>query len=80
MCSAILAVQAGANVKAEQRTLGHASAAMTLDVYAGLFGDDLDAVADRLDTAASAARADSLRTDGQNADVLPLDQEDGHAC
>lgn len=34
--------------------LGHASAAMTLDVYAGLFGDDLDAVADRLDQAASA--------------------------
>ena len=25
--------------------LGHASAAMTLDVYADLFGDDLDAVA-----------------------------------
>jgi hypothetical protein len=29
--------------------LGHASAAMTLDVYAGLFGDDLDTVADLLD-------------------------------
>ena len=29
--------------------LGHASAAMTLDVYAGLFDDDLDAVADALD-------------------------------
>ncbi|MGW3794288.1 hypothetical protein ACWD8I_24405, partial [Micromonospora arida] len=35
---------AGANVKAVQRMLGHASASMTLDVYAGLFGDDLDAV------------------------------------
>ena len=33
--------------------LGHASAAMTLDVYAGLFNDDLDAVADRLDAAAA---------------------------
>jgi hypothetical protein len=32
--------------------LGHASAAMTLDVYSGLFDDDLDAVADRLDGAA----------------------------
>jgi site-specific recombinase XerD len=51
-------VQAGANVKAVQRMLGRASAAMTLDVYAGLFGDDLDAVADRLDVAAAAARAD----------------------
>jgi hypothetical protein len=39
----------GANVKVVQQMLGHASAAMTLDVYAGLFGDDLDSVADRLD-------------------------------
>jgi hypothetical protein len=38
----------GANVKVVQQMLGHASAAMTLDVYAGLFGDDLDSVADRL--------------------------------
>jgi len=28
--------------------LGHASAAMTLDTYADLFSDDIDAVADRL--------------------------------
>lgn len=47
--AASLAVQAGANVKAVQRMLGHASAAMTLDVYSGLFDDDLDGVADRLD-------------------------------
>jgi integrase len=50
--AASLAVSAGANVKAVQRMLGHASAAMTLDVYADLFDDDLDAVADALDTAA----------------------------
>jgi integrase len=49
--AASLAVSAGANVKAVQRLLGHASAAMTLDVYAGLFDDDLDAVAARLDDA-----------------------------
>lgn len=36
--------------------LGHASAAMTLDRYADLFDDDLDAVADRLDEVAQAAR------------------------
>jgi integrase len=59
--AASLAVQAGANVKAVQRMLGHASAAMTLDVYAGLFADDLDAVAERLDEAAARARADSCR-------------------
>ena len=71
--AASLAVQAGANVKAVQRMLGHASAAMTLDVYAGLFNDDLDAVADRLDAAAAAARADYLRTTAPNDDVLPFD-------
>jgi hypothetical protein len=38
--------------------LGHASANMTLDVYAGLFGDDLDSVACLLDEAARRAAAD----------------------
>lgn len=47
--AASLAIASGANVKAVQRLLGHASAAMTLDVYSGLFDDDLDAVAARLD-------------------------------
>jgi integrase len=51
--AASLAVSAGANVKSVQRMLGHASAAMTLDVYSGLFDDDLDAVAERLDNAAA---------------------------
>ena len=37
-----------ANVKAVQRMLGHASAAMTLDLYASLFDDDPEAVATRL--------------------------------
>jgi integrase len=60
--AASLAVSAGANVKTVQQMLGHASAAMPLDVYAGLFGDDLDAVADRLDELASGANADSVRT------------------
>ena len=48
--AASLAVQAGANVKALQRMLGHASAAMTLDVYADLFDDDLQEVARALNT------------------------------
>lgn len=47
--AASLAISAGANVKVVQRMLGHASAAMTLDVYADLFDDDLTAVADKLD-------------------------------
>ena len=50
-----MAIKADAKVKAVQRMLGHASAAMTLDRYADLF-DDLDDVADRLD----ALRAASL--------------------
>ena len=37
--------------------LGHASAAMTLDVYSGVFTDDLDAAAERLhDGAGEASR------------------------
>jgi hypothetical protein len=42
---ASLAVSAGVNVLALQRMLGHTSAKMTLDTYADLFDDDLDAVA-----------------------------------
>lgn len=71
--AASLAVSAGANVKAVQRLLGHASAAMTLDVYSGLFDDDLDAVAERLDRAAADALADSART---SAVVVPLTQRE----
>lgn len=53
--AASLAVSAGANVKAVQRMLGHASAAMTLDLYADLFDDDLEAVATALDKARTAS-------------------------
>ncbi len=49
--AASLAISSGANVKAVQRMLGHASAAMTLDTYADLFDDDLDAVAAGLNDA-----------------------------
>jgi integrase len=53
--AASLAISAGANVKAVQRMLGHASAAMTLDTYADLFDDDLDAVAIALNNAKRAS-------------------------
>lgn len=53
--AASLAISADANVKAVQRMRGHASAAMTLDVYSGLFEDDLDAVAERLNDSAEAS-------------------------
>lgn len=46
--AASLAIASGANPKVVQRMLGHASAAMTLDVYADLFDADFTAVADKL--------------------------------
>jgi integrase len=58
--SASLAVSAGANVKAVQRMLGHASAAMTLDIYADLFDDDLEAVATALDRARTQASVGTM--------------------
>jgi integrase len=51
--AASLAISAGANVKAVQRMLGHASAAMTLDTYADLFDDDMEDVAVRMNEAAT---------------------------
>lgn len=60
--AASLAVQAGANVLAVQRMLGHKKASMTLDVYADLFDGDLDEVAGRLEKMRAGAAADYLRT------------------
>ena len=65
--AASLAISSGANVKAVQRMLGHASAAMTLDTYADLFDDDLDAVAHSLDQA---------RTASNVAEMLPFADAD----
>ena len=45
--------------------LGHASAAMTLDVYTDLFDDDLDAVAARLEQAVARCKC------GQNVGKSP---------
>lgn len=47
--AASLAIAAGADVKVVQLMLGHADAAMTLNVYGHLFPDRLDEVADTLD-------------------------------
>lgn len=52
-----LAISAGANVKSVQTMVGHKSAALTLDTYADLFPDDLEAVADALDKAFASALA-----------------------
>lgn len=78
--AASLAVAAGANVKVVQQMLGHASAAMTLDVYAGLFGDDLDALADRLDEAFAGQDADQVRTGPAPGVVVPRERTSVRAC
>ncbi|MGI8392592.1 tyrosine-type recombinase/integrase [Leucobacter sp. W1038] len=64
--AASLAISAGANVKAVQRMLGHASAAMTLDVYSELFDDDLDTVADALDQARARSSVSTVLAQGQS--------------
>ena len=69
--AASLAVSAGANVKAVQRMLGHASAAITLDLYADLFDDDLEAVGRRLS---------ELRARAAVAPALPHVAETGRAA
>jgi integrase len=64
---AALAVQAGANVKVLQKAMGHSDIRLTLDTYGGLFGDDLDALAERMDAAAS------QRVSAENgSSVVPL--------
>ena len=71
--AASLAVASRATVKSVQRMLGHASAAMTLDVYSGLFDDDLTALADRMDAAARAAaeaRVGSVWAPSPNEDPM----------
>lgn len=73
--AASLSIASGANVKAVQRMLGHASASMTLDTYADLFEADLDLVAERLNDAALAAGADYLRT-GAAVRSLPAQPAD----
>ena len=63
--AASLGISSGANVKAVQRMLGHASAAMTLDTYADLFEDDLDSVSDALDKAAAISNVGKMWANGE---------------
>lgn len=74
--AASLAISAGANVKAVQRILGHASAAVTLDVYADLFDEDLDSVGASLDriamqTSIANVVADVRRSTWEDLPTLP---------
>ena len=71
--AASLAVSAQGSVKAVQRMLGHKSAAMTLDTYADLFDDDLDALAQRMDSLARPNLARSGEFSMNVASVTALD-------
>ena len=59
--AASLMISSGASIKAVQRQLGHASAAMTLDLYGHLYDDDLEALADALDQRYARRRAAHTR-------------------
>jgi integrase len=75
--AASLTVASGANAKAVQKMLGHASAAMTFDVYTDLFEDDLDAVAQRLDEAATRSDVVKMWSNGA-AGASSKPTEGGH--
>jgi integrase len=55
-------IASGAGVKIAQQQLGHASATLTLDRYAHLFPDELDALSSALDGLKARTPADSSRT------------------
>lgn len=62
--AASLAIASGATPPAVQRMLGHSSAAFTLRVYTGLFDDDLESVAVKMDARISSGlRADRTKND-----------------
>ena len=67
--AASLAVASGANIKAVQNMLGHASATVTLDRYAGLFTSHLDEVADRMDELFASA---DIQQNTNTASLRPL--------
>ena len=62
---ASLAIQAGANIKALQRALGHESASLTLDTYGHLYPDDLAGLGDQIETAAYSLRTEGTADNGE---------------
>ncbi len=82
--AASLAISAGANVKAVQTMLGHASAVLTLDTYADLFPDDLELVSaawttlgrESLKSAADQLRTGTQEGPDQNDQSEPLTCDD----
>ena len=51
--------RAGANPKVLQVAMGHSDIRLTLDTYGGLFGDDLDSLADSMNAAVQGAGSET---------------------
>ncbi len=74
--AASLAIASGASVKAVQSMFGHAWAAMTLDRYGHLYEDELDAIADHMDKAATShANSCGLRAGSRPLHAVKLGSE-----
>ena len=71
--AASLMVASGAGVKLVQSQLGHRTATLTLDRYAYLFPDELDALSNALDGLRERTPADSLRTTVGSGEVVEID-------
>jgi integrase len=70
--AASLMIASGAGVKVVQQQLGHRTATLTLDRYAHLFPDELDALSGALDGLRARTPADFLRTVGGSGEIAEL--------
>jgi integrase len=70
--AASLMIASAAGVKVVQQQLGHRTATMTLDRYAHLFPDELDALSSALDGLRARTPADSSRTVGGSGNVVRI--------
>lgn len=74
--AASLMIDTGATIKQVQNALGHSSAAMTLDIYGGLYEDSLVELADRMEMYRPGGRKPPNAAQGaaQNGNVVALSQ------
>ena len=63
--AASFAVHHGATVYSVQRMMGHSKPSITLDVYGSLFDESQQALADKLDAAIRASKANVATPDAQ---------------
>jgi integrase len=70
--AASLQISSGAGVKVVQQQLGHRSALLTLDRYAHMFPDELDALSSALDSLKARTPADFSRTAAGSGTVAHL--------